>query len=333
MAVGCARRLRSGGVNRLPSLNRRSLSIFSQIALTIPCILIFAMPAFARKSDSDFYSRNKAWIDSVPVDQVSASGMPTGQLVACLWHKDYRGYQRLLRATPFKPAQKAERQMWSAVQFAVDQRFEEAAELFDKVPRLADAPVLVRVKAANSYAMVNKFDRAIALSSGIVAKYPMLEAYNIRAGSYAATNKLVAAAGDFEKLADIDVDNKAPHVYGKAASLLLKAGKVDRALAVLDKAQKRKGADTSVTVYMVRTDCYKALGRWKDAVKSLDRAIAICKNGDPRRKEERDMNLYTCYKERAKCYRKLGRNDLADADMKTLNDRSEGVVDAMIGTH
>lgn len=313
--------------------NWRAWQFGKNFSLIIFFVATVALPALANPTQGDIHDRKNPWKLTVPQDQVSPTGMPTGQLFYLLRRHKFAEYRQLLKSTPVKPNQKAERNMWEACQLATETRFEEAVELFNKIPNLMTTPIIVRSKAAICYAMLTQYDKAIALTNSILDKYQMDEAYKTRAGSYAATGRLLDAAVDFEKLGDLESDDTAPGIYSKAASLLLKSGKVDKAMAILEKAQKRPGSERRSVLYMVRTDCLKAKGRWQDAIKNLDHVIALNMTGSAKSQDERNVILSTCLKERALCYRKIGRNDLADKDMKTLADRNASIVDEMIGRH
>ncbi len=291
------------------------------------------VPALAKEA-VDINAADNPWKVSVPITTVSRTGVPTGKLVAALNRGNYAEARKILAATNVRPDNKVEITMWQAASLAAEKRYEEAVELFDRLPAavLNAAPVIVRADAAKSYAMANQFDKAIALSSGILAKYQMVEAYKIRAGGYAAQNKLVLAANDFETLSDLELHGGVV-LYSRAASLYLKAGKVDRALAVLDKGDKRKHGVPDNALQMVRTDCYISQGRWQDAINIYNEMIKRNSSSVAKNEEVANFVISTCYKERAKCYRKLGKNALADADLKTLEKRSETLMDDFIGRH
>jgi tetratricopeptide (TPR) repeat protein len=307
-------------------------AVLKRATLTALACLILTPAAIARRVDRDEVDTDIPWKKSVPLTAVSPAGLPVGKLVVAARRSRNADIRKILASTPARPGDRVERQMWDAVCLQIEKRYEDANAAFDRIPNLTKAPVIVRAKAANSYAQDNQLDKAAKLCSSILAQYEMADAYKIRAGCYAAQNKLVEAASDFDKLADMEKESSSG-LYSRSASLYLKAGKIDQAMAVLEKADKSPEAPTSSTLLMVRTDCYKFKGQWQNAINCLNKVIKLNASGPVRKREERDFILSTCYKERAKCYRKIGRNDLADADMKTLSVLGESVMDEIVGRH
>lgn len=300
---------------------------------TAVAIVLSAIPCSAKPVISNILAEDNPWKQTVALNAISPAGMPSGKLFYALRTNSPGEARKILAATPVSAKNRAEREMWEAACLTAERRYEEAAPLFDRVQNLMTAPVIVRANAAKSYAMVNNFDKAIAITNSILSQYQMAEAYKVRAGAYAAKNQRIEAALDFEKLADLETTESAATIYSRAASLFLKAGKVDKALSVLDKGDKRQPGKFDNALQMVRSDCYMAQGRWQDAANIYSKMIAQTLAMHDKRPELTGFVLGTCYKERAKCYRKLGKNSLAAADEQTLKDRSESVMDDFIGKH
>ena len=270
------------------------------------------------------------WKYSVPIKAMSPHQLPVGKLVAHLRKRRIEEIRNLLKETPVHPGDADERIMWEAACLASRNRPEQAVVLFDKVKSLDSAPVLIVARAAQAYANDTQYSKAIKLSNIVLAKYEMSEAYQVRAGCYSATNRLTEAAADFEKLATFGGSSPIRY-YCQASSLLLKAGKVKEASTMVDRGIKAVPGDASAPLIMVKGDCYKAMGRWQDAINCVTEAIRITQSHAAKANGEDEMIVSTCYKERAMCYQKLGRMDLAKKDLKALEDSSRGIADEIIG--
>jgi hypothetical protein len=111
---------------------------------------------------------------------------------------------------------------------------------------------------------------------------------------------------------------------------LIRLKRYDEALACLDKAGKGKRGDASATLWMVKGDCYKQMGRTKEAIECLTTDIKYALEKHGKKGEERTtIILPTCYKERAQLYEKLGKKDLAKADWAMHQKLTEGVMDEL----
>lgn len=283
------------------------------------------------KSDDDD-DAGEAWKGSVLPGAISKHGLPEGQLFVLLRKNRISELRSLLKAAPVHTGDQEERQMWLAACLAQEQRYEEAVALFDQVKGLDQAPVPVMLKAAKAYSDEQNFAKSIKLCSAVLSKWPVVEAYKIRAGCFSATDRPAQAAEDYIKLAALKkYSAKTYYVY--AGNLLVKAGRINDALAVMDKAAKARGGEQDEPMLLVRANCYKSLGQWQKAIDALTAVEKKSSSMGRTAKNSNKAQYYrsVCLKERALCYEKLGKHELAKADLKTLNDSSREIENDLIG--
>lgn len=281
------------------------------------------------KSDDD--DASEAWKHSVHQNAVSKHGLPEGQLFFLLRKNKVSQIRALLKSTPVHSGDHEERQMWLAACLAQEQRYDEAVAIFDQIKTLEQAPVLVVLKAAKAYSDNQRFDKSIKLCSAVISKWPVVDAYKIRAGSYSALDRLSEAADDYVKLAQLKkFSAKTYYVY--AGNLLVKAGRSKEALALMDKAAVARGGERDAAMLLVRANCYKNMGQWQkaiDALTTVEKSVNVDRG--PSHKNKDGYYRSVCLKERALCYEKLGKHALAQADLKALNDSSRAIEDELIG--
>lgn len=268
----------------------------------------------------------------IPLNAKSAHGLPVGQLNQYAFGHWYKKAQALLKQTPKQPGDELERKMWEACVNAMEKRYEESLEMFkelEKTKVLDTAPPSVWILHGLVYAQDQQFEKAIQIFSKVVAKGNFIGCYIRRAGCYASTNQLLLAARDYESAAKLSEYGSRANLT-KAATFLIRLKRYDEALADLDKAGKGKRGDASATLWMVRGDCYKQMGRTKEAIACLSTAIKYAMEKHGKKGEERTtIILPTCFKERAQLYEKLGNKDLAKADWAMHQKLTEGVMDEL----
>ncbi|CAN5603717.1 hypothetical protein BH11CYA1_BH11CYA1_49550 [soil metagenome] len=274
-------------------------------------------------------SRN-LWKYSVPVNAVSANGLPIAKLVVLLQGRRVFEIRALLEQTPARTTDADERRLWTAACFSSEGRYDKSILLFDQAKKMSDAPVVILVAAAKAYAVEGQYDKAIKVCDLVIAKYEMKEAYRIRAGCYGSTNRLIEAAADFEKLAAIDFSSSDAYLC-KAGSLLIKAGKNNQALALVERGLRTKSVKSQAPLYLVKAESCKSLGHWQDAVVAITEAIRLTRLHPANSLGDDEFILSTCYKERSYCYKKLGKDKLAQADLQSLCDISKATADEIIG--
>lgn len=295
-----------------------------QIAFAL--LLACASPTFA---DDELWGDNVKWRASIPQAAVSASGLPVGKLTAALQARDLKAARNFLANCPQTPANAEERALWQAACLVGEKRLEEAVAIFSKARSLPQAPLYIQYCAARAFSAEGaQLDQAIKYSSAVLAKYTLVPMLEVRAGCYSAQNKIELAARDFVTIGEVSKFS-AKTYYVKAAGLYVKAGKYKEATDLLDKAAKARGGEGDVGITMVRADCYKYQNKLPQAVEALTLAI---KQGREKKGEKVKYMVQTCLKERAQIYEKLGKKDLAKADLKAVDAGSLEIED-ILGVH
>lgn len=269
---------------------------------------------------------------AIPLDAKSPHGLPLGRLNQYAFGRGYKKTRELLRKMPKAPGDELERKMWEACANAMERRYEESLAGFkelEKTKVLDTAPPSVWILHGLVYAEDQQFEKAIQIFTKVVAKGNFIGCYIRRAGCYASTNQLLLAARDYESAAKLSEFGSRANLT-KAATFLIRLKRYDEALADLDKAGKGKRGDTSATLWLVRGDCYKQMGRTNDAIAAISTAIKYAMEKHGKKGEETTtIILPTCFKERAQLYEKVGKKDLAKADWAMHQKLTEGVMDEL----
>ncbi len=255
-------------------------------------------------------------------------GLPEEELSYLIDVRKVNEARKLLQNTARHPGDEDERKWWLAACLCREQRFEESLELFEQIKSLQQAPKQVLLMAVTTYAEDQQYKKAIGIANIILAKENDLKAYELRAGCFASSGKLVEASRDYEKCANLEASSSWRFLT-KAAMMLNKTQKSEQGLALLDRAIKTPGGKASPNVYLAQADCYMTLNHWQEAVVSLTEAVKLSKNYHENAKKGGNYLLPICYKERAICYQKLGNKALAQADLTALDIYSRGIAKEM----
>jgi tetratricopeptide (TPR) repeat protein len=137
------------------------------------------------------------------------------------------------------------------------------------------------------------FDKYIAARKGQPFTLAMLNEYPTFLENAGAYDKALAQLRILEQI------NKKPSVKTRQAKILVKMGKINDALAIMNKMIQAEPEDE--TLYADRAEIYKQAGRNQEALKDWDKVISI----EPNSKY---------YESRAAIYDKLGMKDKARAD-------------------
>ncbi len=263
-----------------------------------------------------------------PSKVLNEHGLPAEELSYLIDTHKPAVARKLLNSTPKHPGDEEERKLWLAACLAREQRFEESLEQFEKIKSLQKAPTSVLLMAGSAYAENQQYAKAIAIASSILAKENNWLAYELRAGCYAASGKLIESSRDYEKCASL-YNHASVSFLVKAAMILNMADKPKQALDIIERAIKTPSGKKSTIVYLAQADCYKKQCRWQEAVNSLTEALKYSKSYSENAQNGGNILLPACYKERAFCYQKLGNKALAQADLDALDKYSRGIANEM----
>jgi tetratricopeptide (TPR) repeat protein len=220
--------------------------------------------------------------------------------------------------------------MWLAACLSYEKNYEESAAGFAKVKHLDRAPGAVLSMAAQTYAQMQDFARAIALSTLAIGRGYGNPGYEIRAGCYNVEKRYVEAADDYQKAAKLR-PRLATDLYCRAANAMLAANKPLPALALCDKAPTEARGVGKAALLLTKGLCYEKLERWSEGVTVLTEAIATARAGLSNCDNSSTLGLITSLVERAKCYEKLGKKAEAAADRRWQEQLSRGVENDLIG--
>lgn len=259
---------------------------------------------------------------------LNARGLPVEELSYLLDRNKPAEARKLLANTPRHPGDEDERKWWLAACLCREQRYEESLDQFERIKTIQKAPKSVLLVAGSAYAEDQQYTKAINIANTILAKENDRRAYELRADCYAGSGNLVEASRDYEIASTLDATTELRFLL-KAATMLNKAGKPEKALGLIERAKKTPRGTTSPNLFFAQADCYKALKRWQDAINSITEAIKFSKNNRQNTEKGGNFLLPVFLKERAMCYQKLGKTSLAQADLDALDKYSRGIADEM----
>lgn len=280
------------------------------------------------EGDSD--GERRPWMHTIPLNQRSRCGLPLGLLNHAVLRDNQAEVLRLLAGSPRRPGDEDERKMWQASVLALQKRFEQADEAFSKLKNWTEFPCSVKNLMARSYAEDQKYNEAIEILTQVVAKEPNPTAYADRAGCYAAVNKYLEAAHDFESASRMTKFSERTYLV-KGANLLLKIGRTQEALGYVERAEKSRRSSPSPALNMVKANCYIKMGERQKAIDCLIEAEQAAAKGKSRFGSDTEVMLPTILVARAKLYRELGKIDLARKDNQRLDAMTNKIIDDIGG--
>jgi len=295
--------------------------------IVIACFggLLSCLPAIAQAQN---HGQTNDWCFYLAKNSTSAHGLPQGKLYALLEQKQVKEMRALLANCPPLSGDTEEREMWLASCFAVEERYEQAIKLFDKISAWETIPPLVAVKAAKSYLEEQQNEKAIKIASGVICKWPVSEAYQVRVACYVLRGQNNLAIADFVTLAGLNKIYERGYLV-KAANILIRTGQNEQALALLERATRAKGGANASAIWLARADCYKAKKQWQSAVDSYSKAITLAL---PKPDSRDNQNvLPVSYRDRAVCYEKLGMTRQAKSDRESLSELGRSLESDLMG--
>jgi len=224
------------------------------------------------------------------------------------------------------------------LKFISERRVDQAVAEFDgckNLSCLSDQQVLAVLSA---YSEAEEESKILPLANMLIerqAKAKLLpsiqdraDALFYRAVCYRSLNKSEEAANDYKRGAEYSTD-KAPNMFDYAGEQYRRVRKYDLALYCLNKAVNLSPGNPSARLHkgLVLDD----LQKWNEALPCLSDAISICLQKRKSEPEGYSFVLCSAYKERAKCYSKLGQINKARADRNELGKLSSGWNDTVFG--
>jgi len=194
-----------------------------------------------------------------------------------------------------------------------NQRYRDSMRCYKRASRIDPADPKIYESLADVDLILDDLDSSIRDATTALSINPKMPfALTIRAKAYFAKNHLEACMSDLNKA--IGSDPKYWEAYAMRSKLQCERKQWQPALLdctkALDLRIKRDGANVSTSLYGDRGIILSRLNKWPAAIEDYTRAIR-CED-DPNR-------LNRLYKDRATCYEKIGRHDLAAKDIQRCN--------------
>ncbi|MDO8804113.1 MAG: FlgO family outer membrane protein [Elusimicrobiota bacterium] len=195
------------------------------------------------------------------------------------------------------------------------------------------------------YAIIGEYDKAIEDCSKAIAINPKhAKAYVDRGNSYYSKGDYESAFEDFSKA--ITIDPKYTAAYSSRGVAYYSQGEYEKAIEEYSKAITIDLKDTAA--YSSRASAYQKKGDYENAIRDYSEVIAINPKDESAYLFRGEVYFYKtgeyvkaiedfskaiaispkgslAYGSRAEAYRKIGENEKAAADEKTLNDEEERV--------
>jgi tetratricopeptide (TPR) repeat protein len=254
-------------------------------------------------------------------------GFPSTQISNLLKAKDFTGLQALVKTIPRRPGDEERRQMLDGAILCQNSNFEAALPIFKKVQHSEVATSFELSLASKAFALSQNFQKSISLASIGIERDNDQKCLEMRATAYSNLNRFVEAAQDFETLAKTQPLWASDYLC-KEADVLARLHKDREALNVAERAEKANPYDAGPP--FAKGLCLVKLDRQNEAVQAFTKCIQNAKN-QLRTKSEASFILTNAFRERAKCYRALGKIREAEADKAEQAKTSDKLMDDLIG--
>lgn len=254
-------------------------------------------------------------------------GIPAAQIDLLLTVRNAKEIRTLLAKVPRCAGDEDRRLMLDGAILATDDDFEQALPIFSRVKHPLEATNYEIYLAAKTFAQAQDFTRAINMATLGANRGNNHRCLEIRASCYSNLNRFPEAVKDYDTLACTQ-PLWATDYLSKEADLLLRINKCNEALAVTERAEKLDGRKTAPT--FTRGLCLERLDRFNEAIEAFTKSM---QNTHEKIEQKRESAYFflNALRERAKCYRKLGRIKDAAIDEFEAAKISKGVMDELIG--
>jgi len=218
------------------------------------------------------------------------------------------------------------------------QAWDEAVQQFEHCKQLELLNITQLTKVVWTYTDAGEHYKALPIAVMLVeriksSKEPLTDdqkadAYQCRAVCYEAAKKLAEAAEDYQTLIRLRPQG-IQRWSDSAGCCYLRLGKYAQANAMFDKAIAIKKNDPILLFH--KAQCLDAQGRWSQAIIFLNTAVDLCMEERRKCPDVYSLFVVDLFKERARCYTKLGQFSKADADKKTLAEFDSAWDDTLFG--
>lgn len=241
--------------------------------------------------------------------------LPLQQLDAAMPTRNYKRIDALLSRVKETPSNANALNLWRGLSFWCQQRYEEAAEHFDRCTNFDDASLVNLYTVGLSFFKVEECNKAVKVLSSVISKFPDRDSYSCRANCYMALKMYDQAIRDFLMAAKYSYSYRSLYI-GKAANVLRVQKKYREAIAFYAASLKGSPDDFTPSLLLGRALAYQELKRWNEASQDYTEAIKVL-TAPTYKGQTKMLNLADSYFQRAKCYDNLGQASLAAADRRS----------------
>lgn len=241
--------------------------------------------------------------------------LPLQQLDAAMPTRNYRRIDALLSKVKETPSNANALNLWRGLSFWCQQRYEEAAENFDRCTNFDDASLVHLYIVGSNYFKVEECNKAVKVLTAVVTKFPDRDSYSCRANCYMALKMYDQAISDFLMAAKYSSSWRSLYIC-RAANVLRVQKKYNEAISFYAASLKNAPSYFIPSSLLGRALCYQELKRWNEAAQDYTEAIKVL-TAPTYTGEMKMPNLADSYFQRAKCYDNLGKASLAAADRRS----------------
>jgi len=177
--------------------------------------------------------------------------------------------------------------------------------------------------------LVNMLIERQSRAKSVASNQERADALFYRGVCYRSLNRTEDAANDYKRAAEFATD-KAPHNFDYAGEQYRRIKKYDLAMYCLNRSIALAPSNPIARLHkgQVLTDQQK----WTEALPSLSEAISICVQKRKSEPEGYSFVICNAYKERARCYSKVGQLEKAKADRSALGKLGTSWNDTVFGS-
>ena len=266
-------------------------------------------------------------LDPEPVTTAS-KGFPVTDLRLMLETRQYKNAEALLsKCSQGYPAYFVN--LWKGLDRYKHGESDEACQYFRRCLPLHDVSSWVRCSVGDSFSQSGDYKMALQVLDTVPRDKRAGMFYEIRSSCYIPLHRADEAVADLLVLAKYK-GQAMSRIICNAAQVYYGEKRYGDALKLVNLAMQQKYVDRGAA--FCRGICYAKLHEDAMAVKDFTQTIEQALENPGDGKNDNTMILCRAYGERAKCYERLGKRSLAQADKVSLAGYSKTLSDDLTGT-
>jgi len=302
-------------------------SAFSSAIALLPCAFwpsVYSAGAAGSDDSAAAFTRDKP---RVIRDQ---DGLPLTRIDYLISKRKGSEARRLIDAVKPTAANQNLIHIWRGLSYRADREPELAVAEFDKCSSLVEGKDWYGL-IAGSYGQTEHYAKAIQILTAAIAANPHVASfYADRADFNCALGKFGEAIPDYKRAAAQNSDRKRLFL-SVAAELLRRQGKLKEAMEVLDSGLNVPERLSDGKYWLCRAQIETQQKHWAEGEKNCTIGLKVSRKACAKNQSTEEIAVAHLLLERAKCYQHLGKQSLADADLKEHLKFSAATEDEILG--